>query len=58
MHGGNKVWCRRQEETGSRLGSRQKVCGTATELALHQREAQEQVEHQRAATYSTAPPKQ
>jgi hypothetical protein len=33
MRNGTKVWCRREQELGSRLGG-QKVCGTAQELKL------------------------
>jgi hypothetical protein len=56
MHNGTKLWCRRVQELGSRLGSRQKECGTADELALHQRQAQEQFQQQMPGTYGTAPP--
>jgi hypothetical protein len=56
MHNGTKLWCRRQEELGSRLGSRQKVCGTAAELIALQRQAQQQFQQQQAATYSTNAP--
>lgn len=50
MHNGTKLWCRREEEIGSRLGSRQKVCGTVEELSLRQREAQQQFRQQQAAS--------
>jgi hypothetical protein len=33
MRNGTKVWCRREQELGSRLGG-QKVCGTPQELKL------------------------
>jgi hypothetical protein len=56
MHNGTKIWCRREEELGSRLGSRHKTCGTAEELTLLQREAKEQLQQELPATYSTAPP--
>jgi hypothetical protein len=56
MHNGTKLWCKRLEEIGSRLGSRQKTCGTAHELTLLQRQAQEQF-GEKAATYSTGPGK-
>ncbi len=56
MHNGTMLWCRREEELGSRLGSRKKVCGTVEELSVLQRQAQEQFRQQSAATYSTNPP--
>ncbi|MGA7824590.1 MAG: hypothetical protein WCA14_10360, partial [Steroidobacteraceae bacterium] len=56
MHNGTKTWCKREDQIGSRLGSRVKTCGTAAELALRQREAQEQFQQQMPATYSTAAP--
>jgi hypothetical protein len=49
MHNGTKLWCRREEELGSRLGSHKKVCGTAEEVALHQQQAQEQFKQEQAA---------
>jgi hypothetical protein len=57
MHNGTKLWCRREQELGSRLGSRQKVCGTAEELTVLQRQAQQQFQQQMPATYSTNPGK-
>ncbi len=39
MHNGEKVFCRREEQLGSRLGA-QKVCGTAQQLQATEREAQ------------------
>jgi hypothetical protein len=39
MHGGTKLFCRREEELGSRLGG-QKVCSTAQQLQATEREAQ------------------
>jgi hypothetical protein len=39
MHHGEKYFCRREEELGSRLGG-QKVCGTAQQLSATEREAQ------------------
>ena len=38
MHNGEKYFCRREEQLGSRLGG-QKVCGTAQQLAATEREA-------------------
>src|SRR5215472_5472265 len=43
MHNGAKIWCRREQELGSRLGG-QKVCGSAEELKLSVHENQEIVE--------------
>lgn len=43
MHNGTKVWCRREEELGSRV-SRQKHCGTAEELKMTVHDNQEMVE--------------
>lgn len=43
--GGTKVWCRRQEELGSRLAPAHKTCGTAEELKMTAHENQEVVEH-------------
>jgi len=39
MHHGEKYFCRREEELGTRLGG-QKVCGTAQQLQATEREAQ------------------
>jgi len=39
MRNGEKYFCRREEQLGSRLGA-QKVCGTAQQLAATEREAQ------------------
>jgi hypothetical protein len=39
MRGGQKVLCRREEELGSRLGGK-KVCASATELMMAERESQ------------------
>jgi hypothetical protein len=44
MRNGTKVWCRRVEELGSRLGAH-KTCGTPEELKLTAHENQEVVEH-------------
>jgi len=38
MHNGEKLFCRREEELGSRLGSH-KACGTVQQLAATEREA-------------------
>ena len=43
MHNGTKVWCKRQDELGSRLGA-QEVCGTADELAHNVQRNQDFVE--------------
>ncbi len=55
MHNGTKVWCKREEQIGSRLGNRVKTCGTAEELALRQRQAQEQFQQEMPGTYGTSP---
>ncbi|HXO65089.1 MAG TPA: hypothetical protein VN882_10345 [Steroidobacteraceae bacterium] len=55
MRNGTKMWCKRQEQTGSRLGSHVKTCGTATELAMRQREAQQQFQQEMPGTYGTNP---
>lgn len=39
MRGGQKMLCRREEELGSRLGGK-KVCASATELMMAERESQ------------------
>lgn len=51
MHGGTKVWCKREVEVGSRLGSHVKTCGTAEELTLRERQAQDQFRQQQAASF-------
>jgi hypothetical protein len=43
MHGGTKVWCKRDAELGSRLSPR-KTCGTPEELKMTVHENQEVVE--------------
>jgi hypothetical protein len=43
MHNGTKVWCRREQELGSRLGGH-KTCGTAEELNFIQQETRERLE--------------
>jgi hypothetical protein len=50
MHNGTKVFCRRDEEIGSRLGSRHKTCGTAEELAIIQQQTRDQFQAQQAAS--------
>jgi hypothetical protein len=50
MHNGTKLWCKRENEIGSRLGSRQKTCGTAEQLMLAQQRAQEQFRQPQAAS--------
>jgi hypothetical protein len=50
MHNGAKLWCKRQQEIGSRLGSRQKVCGSAAELVMLEQRAQQQFQQQQAAS--------
>ena len=42
MRNGEKVFCRREEQIGTRLGGA-KVCGTVQELNLREREAQQVV---------------
>ncbi|MGB6604811.1 MAG: hypothetical protein WA747_12150 [Steroidobacteraceae bacterium] len=52
MHNGTKVWCRREQELGSRLGSGHKTCGTVEELNFIEKETQERIEtSQRDNTY-------
>jgi hypothetical protein len=55
MRNGAKMWCKREQEIGSRLGSHVKTCGTATELALRQREAQQQFQQEMPGTYGSNP---
>ncbi|MFZ0007291.1 MAG: hypothetical protein WAK94_03530 [Steroidobacteraceae bacterium] len=55
MHNGTKIWCKREEQIGSRLGNRVKTCGTAEELALRQRQAQQQFQQEMPGTYGTNP---
>lgn len=43
MHNGEKMLCRREEELGSRLGGR-KVCSTAQQLMVTERDAQRSVD--------------
>jgi hypothetical protein len=38
MHNGEKLFCRREEQLGSRLGG-QKVCSTALQLDVTERQA-------------------
>ncbi len=42
MRNGEKVFCRREEELGSRLGAH-KVCGTGLQLQNIERESQDSV---------------
>jgi hypothetical protein len=51
MHNGTKLWCKREQEIGSRLGSRQKTCGTAEQLILAQQRAQDQFRQPQAASF-------
>jgi hypothetical protein len=51
MHNGTKVWCRRDQELGSRLGGH-KTCGTSEELNFIEQETRERLEtSQRDAVY-------
>jgi hypothetical protein len=43
MHNGEKLFCRREQEMGTRLGGQQKVCGTAQQLLATERESQRSV---------------
>lgn len=43
MHHGEKYFCRREEQLGTRLGG-QKVCGTVQELQANERQAQASVD--------------
>jgi hypothetical protein len=52
MRNGEKVFCRREDEMGSRLGSR-KVCSTAQQLQATEREAQSA--YQRGQTHQNNP---
>jgi hypothetical protein len=42
MRNGQKVWCKREGELGSRLGG-QEVCGTPDELRLNAQQQQDAV---------------
>src|SRR5215469_6494731 len=42
MHNGEKYFCRRQEQLGSRLGSQQKQCATAQQLMFTEKDSQRQ----------------
>jgi hypothetical protein len=44
MHNGEKYYCRREEQMGSRLGG-SKQCSTAQQLAFTEKDAQRQTEH-------------
>jgi hypothetical protein len=44
MHHGEKVFCRREDLLGSRLGA-QKVCSTAQQLTATERQAKASVDH-------------
>jgi hypothetical protein len=52
MHNGEKVFCRREDSTGSRLGA-QKVCGSAQQL--QQTEQQAQAAYQRGQSQQSNP---
>jgi hypothetical protein len=43
MHGGQKLFCRREQVLGSRLGE-QKHCGTADQLKVNQQESRDATE--------------
>jgi hypothetical protein len=43
MHNGEKMFCRQEEQLGSRLGGR-KVCGTAQQLMVTEQQAQASVD--------------
>src|SRR5215469_9089711 len=44
MHNGEKYFCRREDQLGSRLGG-QKQCSTAQKLMFTERDSQRQTEH-------------
>jgi hypothetical protein len=44
MHHGEKYFCRREQELGSRLGGMNKTCGTAQQLQATEREAKAAVQ--------------
>lgn len=44
MHHGNKMFCRREEQMGTRLGA-QKVCATGEQLTATERDAKRAMEH-------------
>jgi hypothetical protein len=47
MRNGTKVWCKRQDELGSRLGA-QEVCGTPEELRMvvqQQQDSMKEIQH-------------
>jgi hypothetical protein len=52
MHNGEKVLCRREESTGSRLGAK-RVCSTAQQLQVTEEEAK--AAYQRGTTQQTNP---
>jgi hypothetical protein len=52
MHNGEKLFCRREQPMGSRLGAA-KTCGTAEQLAANEREAQ--AAYQRGQTQQNNP---
>jgi hypothetical protein len=53
MHNGEKYFCRREEEMGTRLGSNKKVCATAQQLALNEQQSKQGLE--RYQSYQTGP---
>jgi hypothetical protein len=55
MRNGQKMFCRRDQELGSRLGGKT-VCGTAKELTLIERQTRDEV--YRAQTQQANGPKQ
>jgi hypothetical protein len=44
MHNGEKLFCRREEQMGTRLGA-QKQCSTAQQLMFTERDSRRQAEH-------------
>ena len=46
MHNGNKVWCRDEIDTGSRLASGRKTCASAEQIEAISRETRDELKQQ------------
>jgi hypothetical protein len=55
MHNGQKIYCRKEDVLGSRLGASTKTCGTAEQLKITEAQAHELVE--RTQRQQTGSPK-
>jgi hypothetical protein len=53
MHNGEKYFCRREEEMGTRLGSNKKMCATAQQLTVTEQQTKQGIE--RYQSYQTGP---